>query len=197
MEIPDCLQKNIRDGLKHAILGIGSTLRSDDAAGMYFIERIRDLVERDDVLFIAGSTAPENFTGVIRNFAPDKLFIVDAAHMGLLPGETKMVPAGDIGGVTFSTHMLPLSVMLKYLESEADCDVLFIGIQPKSTDLGFGMSDEVENGTKQLIADFYNAFQSAYPGQVFLPGPDQLPQTAKGGPDRDPVTRFDAADIGS
>jgi hydrogenase 3 maturation protease len=160
MEMRDCLKNKIQPGQKYAVLGIGSTLRSDDAAGMYFIELLGDLIQKDDVLLIAGSTAPENFTGVIRDFAPDKLFIVDAAHMGLLPGEVKVVPACDIGGVTFSTHMLPLSVMLKYLESEAGCDVVFIGIQPDSTDQGLHMSDEVKKGTKHLAEDFYHVLNN-------------------------------------
>lgn len=159
MDIRDCLKHNIQHGQKYAVLGIGSQLRSDDAAGMYFIELLSGLVQQDDVLLIAGSTAPENFTGIIKNFAPDKLFIVDAAHMELLPGETKVVPACDIGGVSFSTHMLPLSVMLKYVEYESGCDVLFIGIQPKCTDQGFCMSDEVKKGTERLVEDFYDAFK--------------------------------------
>lgn len=159
MEIRDCLRKNIQPGQKYAILGIGSTLRSDDAAGMYFIELFGELVQRDDVLLIAGSTAPENFTGVIKDFSPDKLFIVDAAHMGLLPGEAKVVPACDIAGVSFSTHMLPLPVMLKYLESEACCDVIFIGVQPKCTEQGFYMCDEVKKGVGHLVEEFYDAFK--------------------------------------
>jgi hydrogenase 3 maturation protease len=157
MDIRDCLKNNIQPGQKCALLGIGSALRSDDAAGMRFIELLRDRIHQDNVLLIAGSTAPENFTGVIKNFAPDKLFIVDAAHMGLLPGEVKVVPACDIGGVSFSTHMLPLSVILKYLESETGCDVLFIGIQPKCTDQGLCMCDEVKKGTEHLAEDFYYA----------------------------------------
>lgn len=159
MKICDCLKSNMMPRQKYAILGIGSTLRSDDAAGMYFIELFGNLIQRDDLLLIAGSTAPENFTGVIKNFAPDKLFIVDAAHMGLLPGEARVVPACDISGVSFSTHMLPLPVMLKYLESEAFCDVIFIGVQPKSTDQGLHMSDEVKDGVKKLANDFYFAFK--------------------------------------
>lgn len=160
MEIIDCLRENIQPGLKYAILGIGSALRSDDAAGMYFIEFFGDMIQRDDILLIAGSTAPENFTGVIKNFAPDKLFIVDSAFMGLLPGETKVVPACDISGVSFSTHMLPLSVMLKYLESEAHCSVVFFGIQPKCTDQGLSMYEEVKKGTEQLALLFYNFFSN-------------------------------------
>lgn len=160
MQILDCLKNKILPGQKYAVLGIGSTLRSDDAAGMYFIELLGDRIKREDVLFIAGSTAPENFTGVIKNFAPDRLFVVDAAYMGLLPGEAKVVPACDIGGVSFSTHMLPLPVMLKYLESESGCEALFIGIQPKCTDQGFCMCDEVKKGTEHLVEDFYQVLSS-------------------------------------
>jgi hydrogenase 3 maturation protease len=158
MEIRDCLCENIKPGQKYAVLGIGSVLRSDDAAGMYFIEFLSNMLKRDDVLLIAGSTAPENFTGVIKDFAPDKLFIIDAAFMGLSPGEAKNVPARDIGGVSFSTHMLPLPVMLEYLKSEAHCTVIFFGIQPESTGQELFMCDEVKRGTERLAQAFYDAF---------------------------------------
>lgn len=154
----DCIRKSIQPGQKFAILGIGSVLRSDDAAGMYFIELFGDMVRRDDVLLIPGSTAPENFTGVIKDFAPDRLFIVDAAFMGLLPGDAKTVPACDISGISFSTHMLPLPVMLEYLESETHCTVTFFGIQPRSTDQGLFMCDEVKRGTELLACAFRDAF---------------------------------------
>jgi hydrogenase 3 maturation protease len=158
--IRECLQKNIKPGLKIAVLGIGSTLRSDDAAGMYCIALLNKLVKNENVLLMAGSTAPENFTGVIKKFAPDKLFIVDAAYIGLLPGETKVVSASDISGVSFSTHMLPLPVMLKYLAAEVHCDVIFVGIQPLCTEQGFQMNEAVKTGTEHLAKEFYNAFLS-------------------------------------
>jgi len=159
MEILDCLKKTVDSGQKTAILGIGSILRSDDGAGMYFIdllcEKLRmelcsGIAQKDNLLLIAGSSAPENFTGVIKDFAPDRLIMIDAAHLGLLPGETQMVQACDISGVSFSTHMLPLSVMLRYLESEAGCEVTFIGIQPECTDQGLEMCGQVKEGTEKL-----------------------------------------------
>jgi hydrogenase 3 maturation protease len=154
MEMRNYLRNVLRPGQKYAVLGIGSVQRSDDAAGMYFIELLSGLTKRDDFLLIAGSTAPENFTGVIKDFSPDVLFVVDAAHMGLLPGDVKVLPACDIGGVTFSTHMLPLNVMLEYLQSESSCDLVFIGIQPQSTDYGFSMCDDVKKSVEQLAGDF-------------------------------------------
>ena len=156
-DIKACLKKYIKPGKRYAVMGIGSTLRSDDGAGIYFIDQLSKAVQRDDVLLIAGSTAPENFTGVIKNFAPSTLFIVDAAYIGLLPGEVKVIPACEVNGVSFSTHMLPLPVMLNYLESEIGCNVIFIGIQPKSTDPGFSMNDDVKKGAEQLAEEFHYA----------------------------------------
>lgn len=157
MEVRRYLEENIQTYERYAVMGIGSTLRSDDAAGMYFIELLGKMPLKDNVILIAGSTAPENFTGVIKDFAPHKLFIVDAAHMGLSPGETRIVPAEEISGVSFSTHMLPLPVMLKYLESEIGCEVIFIGIQPKCTHQGLSMNEEVIKGTEHLAQEFYAA----------------------------------------
>jgi len=157
MNIYEILDKKLIPGRKIAIMGIGSRLRSDDFAGMYLIELLGDFKNCEELLLIAGSTAPENFTGVIRRFAPHVLFIVDAAHMGIPPGEFRTLEPENISGMTFSTHMLPLPVMLKYLEAECNTEVLFIGIQPKSTEQGLIMSDEVICGTKALSDIFRNA----------------------------------------
>lgn len=160
IDVEGYLKTKIQPDQKYAVLGIGSILRSDDAAGMYFIEQLSNLIKKEKVLLIAGSTAPENFTGEIKSFAPDQLFIVDAAHMGLSPGETRVLFADDISGVSFSTHMLPLPIMLKYLELEVRCDVTFVGIQPRHVDQGFSMSDAVKKGTEQLVDLFYNLFET-------------------------------------
>lgn len=140
-------------------MGVGSVLRSDDGAGMYFIELLESDIQQEDVLFIAGSTAPENFTGVIKNFAPDRLFIIDAAYMGLSAGEAGVIETADITGMSFSTHMLPLSVMLDYLALESECEVICIGIQPENTAQGFEMCGDVRTGAECLAKMFGDALQ--------------------------------------
>ncbi|HHV95045.1 MAG TPA: hydrogenase maturation peptidase HycI [Clostridiaceae bacterium] len=157
------LKRCIKPGQRYVVMGIGSTLRSDDGVGIYFIEQLSRTVQqdnmlRDNILLIAGSTAPENFTGEIKTFTPSTLFIVDAACMGLTPGETKIIPASDISGVSFSTHMMPLSVLLNYLEAEIGCNVVFIGIQPESTEPGFSISEDVKKGAELLAKEFSFAF---------------------------------------
>lgn len=148
--LENCLDKNRRT----AILGVGSELRSDDAAGMYLIELLgKTLGDRENVLLAAGSTAPENFTGVIKDFGPDVLIVVDASQMGEKPGDTMAVPEDKISGATFSTHMLPMSVMLGYLSQECGCEVHVIGIQPKDIGMGTEMCPEVVAAVEAVAKD--------------------------------------------
>ncbi len=161
MDIRAYLSESIRPGRKYAVMGIGSELRSDDAAGMHVAKILGETARDSGVLVIQGSTAPENFTGVIKRYRPDKLFLVDAAMMGSPPGEIGVVPAGDIGGISFSTHMLPLPILLNYLKLEIGCEVVFIGIQPKCTDQGLSMCGEVKSAAELLAAEFQRALSNA------------------------------------
>jgi len=140
-----------------AIMGVGSELRNDDAAGMLLIEKLLKLIQHDNVIFVGGGTAPENFTGVIKDFNPDKLIIIDAAHMGILAGEIRLLETEEIGGLSFSTHMLPLPIMLNYLKLEINCEVICIGIQPKNTEQGFTVCNEVNQAVEKLVDMFCEA----------------------------------------
>ncbi|HEY5466939.1 MAG TPA: hydrogenase 3 maturation endopeptidase HyCI [Clostridia bacterium] len=159
-ELKSYLTEKILKGQRTAIMGVGSVLRSDDGAGMYFIELLETDIQQEDVLFIAGSTAPENFTGVIKDFAPDRLFIIDAAYMGLPVGEAGVIETADIAGMSFSTHMLPLSVMFDYLALETGCDIVCIGIQPENTGQGFEMCGKVRTGAEWLAKRFGDALHN-------------------------------------
>jgi len=152
------LDDNINPEKKTAILGVGSVLRADDAAGMYFIEKLSAVVRDKNLLLMAGSTAPENFTGVIKNFFPEMLIIIDAAQMNIPIGEVRILEADEIGGMSFSTHMLPLPMMLSYLEHEVGCEVIFIGIQPESTEQCMTMCEKVKEETERLVQAFANYY---------------------------------------
>ncbi|MCK5636514.1 MAG: hydrogenase maturation protease, partial [Thermoplasmatales archaeon] len=58
------------------------------------------------------------------------LIIVDAVDMNLEPGEIRIVPKEKIGVMHISTHGIPISVLIKYLEQHVE-NIIFIGIQPK------------------------------------------------------------------
>ena len=137
-----------------AILGIGSPLKGDDAAGMMLIEELNKRgLDKAGVLLIAGSSAPENFTGVIREFAPGLLLAVDAARLGLEPGQAALLSGEELYGAGFSTHMLPFSIMLQYLRRQGIVNVLLLGIEPQSTEFGLGLSTPVRRAVREA-ADF-------------------------------------------
>lgn len=135
-------------------MGVGSELRCDDAAGMIFAFRLEELVKSEDLLVIGGGSAPENFTGVIKKFRPDVLFIVDAAFMGKQTGAVSLLDARQIEGISFSTHMLPLPLMLDYLESESGCETVIIGIEPENTGQGLEVCDTVRESALSLAQTF-------------------------------------------
>jgi hydrogenase 3 maturation protease len=124
------------------VLGVGSELRSDDAAGV----RVAAALARaplEGVHPLDGGSAPENCTAEIRRIGPSHLVIVDAADMGESPGSIRVIASSDIGGASFGTHGLPLSVLAGYVAREVGCSVILIGIQPKSLAYGQEVSREV------------------------------------------------------
>ncbi|MCL2817941.1 MAG: hydrogenase 3 maturation endopeptidase HyCI [Clostridiales bacterium] len=142
------------DGGRLAVMGVGSVLRADDAAGMLAVQLLqKELAAFSDILLIAASTAPENFTGRIKAFRPARLLVIDAAHLGLKPGEAAVIDEAAIKGVSFSTHMLPLPIVMNYLQKETGCPALIIGIQPHSTALGEKIHPKVRRAVKELALD--------------------------------------------
>ena len=112
------------------ILCIGNQEGGDDGIGPYIAEGLKHESSHDMVLDCG--TIPENYTGVIKQHKPKTLIMIDAAEMGLPPGAMRIVPKEKLGTMHFSTHGIPLSVFIKYLENEVPC-IIFIGIQPETT----------------------------------------------------------------
>ncbi len=134
-----------------AVLGAGSTLRGDDAAGMALTERLTErFEENENIRCYPGETAPENYSGSIKRFRPTHLLVVDAADMGQTPGAVFPIDPNDVGGISYCTHMLPLKVMLTYLAQETGAKLLLLGIQPKSMEFEAPLTIEAEKAVDAL-----------------------------------------------
>lgn len=134
------------DLLPKMLLGIGNPLQGDDGAGNY----VAGLFQKVGWLVLDCGTAPENFTGVVRKHSPDLLVLVDAADMGLPPGEIRVIPPEQIEDVGFGTHQLPIDQFISFIGSCAG-KVLLIGIQPGILGMGVGLSPEVQKGADWLV----------------------------------------------
>jgi len=130
----------------NVLLCIGNEQKKDDGLGPY----VAKAIQLPDWEVIDAGTVPEKYTGDIKRERPEYLVIVDAADMGLRAGTTRVVPTDKIVQVGISTHSLPLSVMIDYI-SEHVGQTIVIGVQPKVTSLGEGMSRSVKKAGMRLI----------------------------------------------
>lgn len=146
------LKKQLNSAEKIALLGVGSEFRCDDACGMLVAEKLKESCRSQHKKFrvFFGATAPENLTGEIKKFKPSHVIIVDAADTGKKAGSITLIKPRQATGISFSTHQLPLSIMVEYLMQSVSCEVVIIGIQPKTTKFGSGISREVKKSVSYL-----------------------------------------------
>ena len=130
--------------MDYLILCIGNRDGGDDAVGPYIADKLKE--EGIDVLDCG--VVPENYTSIVKKNNPKNLIIIDAVEMDLKPGEIRVVPKGKIGVMHISTHGIPISVLINYLEQYVE-NILFIGIQPKI--MSGKITDEVRKTADNLF----------------------------------------------
>lgn len=158
------LKQKLENARKVAILGVGSELRSDDAAGVLAARQIKKISSGKKsplkIKVFIGETAPENLTGEIKKFNPSHLIIIDSADMNAKPGRATIINPEKVGGTSFCTHSLPLKLMIDYLrQSCRDLEVIVIGIQPRTITVGINMSKELCLAVEELAVTIVNLLQ--------------------------------------
>jgi len=103
------------------------------------------------IMTIDAGTAPESYTSVMRQHRPDLLILVDAADMGLPAGALRIITPAKISVLSFTTHSMPLSMFISYVEKFCG-KVVLVGVQPEQTETGQRISDAVRKSVKKLSA---------------------------------------------
>jgi len=129
------------------IFCIGNRDGGDDAIGPYIADQLNEQKNHDFTVIDCG-TNPENYTSIAKQKKPDILLFIDAVEMGLQPGEIRIVPKNKIGTMHVSTHGIPLSLLITYLEKHVH-QIFFIGIQPKT--MQGTISKEIRKASNILI----------------------------------------------
>ena len=125
--------------MDYLIMCIGNIQGGDDAVGPYIADKLQS---NKHITVINCGTVPENYSSSIKKYNPKRLIIIDAVEMDLEPGEIRIVPKEKIGRMHISTHGIPISILMDYLEKYVE-SILFIGIQPKT------MSGKITNQVKK------------------------------------------------
>ena len=128
------------------LVGIGGVLRGDDGLGPYMAQTFK----AEGWQTIDCGTVPENFTSKIKQAEPELVVFVDAAEMGLDAGEFRIIPKETIKDVSCSTHNLPLSLMIDFLQRSMEVDMPFVGVQPALVSDGEEISQDVFQGLEKL-----------------------------------------------
>jgi len=138
------------------VMGIGNVLKGDDGVGPYVVGLLVKHADEEHagtpsqrISAIDCGTVPENYTGVVRRLHPDHLVLVDAADMGLEAGAVRTIAADMIGALGLSTHSMPLSMFMSYVEKLVGRTTL-VGVQPKTMNLGADMCQQVRTAGEEV-----------------------------------------------
>lgn len=161
------LTSTLKNAGKIGVLGVGSELRGDDACGILVAARLVEICptkgrSRPRVKVFFGATAPENLTGEIKRYNPTHLLVVDSANMGKKPGTVQWIEMDKTQGLSFCTHNLPLKILTDYLAQSIHCEIMVIGIQPKSIEFGKAVSASVQKSANRLA----DMIKSAMPDSI-------------------------------
>lgn len=137
------------------VLTVGNGMMGDDGAGVLLAQKMkREPLE--DWKVLDGGSAPENVLHQVREMAPERVLLVDAADMDLPPGSIRCLQEEHLTDpFLFTTHTLPLTFLIEVLH-EFVPQVEFLGIQPDVVAFGFPMSPSVKDAVEQV----YGALKS-------------------------------------
>ncbi|MGC8932419.1 MAG: hydrogenase maturation protease [Candidatus Methanodesulfokora sp.] len=141
------MSEDLKDRIKRALKGkymvvcIGNELRGDDGVGIYIGRRLKNAITTE---------FPEDCIHRIRDEKPDTILFIDAVDFGGEPGSVIFSELREAPSA-ISTHRLPLSLLIELLE-EVKPKAYILGIQPKSMNLGEGLSSEVRKSADMLLS---------------------------------------------
>lgn len=149
---------NLREQLFNAIqgnvvvMGIGNPCRGDDAAGSCVAQQI---CGAPGVHVIDAQEVPENYLCQVADQRPDTIVLIDCVEMQSSPGSVAFLDKDQTAAYWPSTHRVPLSLLVDYLEQTTHARVFLIAIQPLQTGFLQSMSPEVLSSV-EAVADVLN-----------------------------------------
>ena len=125
---------------KVVIMGIGNPCRGDDAAGSFVARQISEV---PGMRVIDVQDVPESYLCWAVDQRPDTVVLIDSVDLNSAPGSIAILAKDQVAGYGPSTHRVPISLLMDYLERETHARVFLIAIQPRQTAFLKPMSGEV------------------------------------------------------
>jgi hydrogenase 3 maturation protease len=155
-DVQNELKKWLTTGKRVVVAGIGNPIRMDDYVGMKIVQELQGKVSERTYL-VECETVPEGFIQQIIAFNPTHVLLIDAAILGLNPGESRLIRPEQLTGFpAFSTHMLPLRIFCEYLEKATKARIALLLVEPKNVDFGEELSHEVNTSAQNIVRALLN-----------------------------------------
>lgn len=88
---------------------------------------------------------------------------MDAADLGQPPGHIAVLDPEQIAGVSFSTHQMPLSVLLDYLKTSFDFTAIVLAIQPAQMHFEQPVTPAIRRAARRLATALGGALDRIQP----------------------------------
>ncbi len=162
-EISKQLVEFLTGSRKIAILGIGNDLRTDDGLGPFIVNNLE--TKHSDVFIENVGSVPEAFARPLAEFGAERVIMVDAADMRKPVGHVELVTKDRIAGIAISTHSMPLSFLMQYLEDSTGGKTILLGVQPQNIQFGEGLTPIVDEIARKLISTIDSILESHIRGK--------------------------------
>ena len=149
------IEQNLKNWFVNAkkivVAGIGNPIRSDDYVGLKIVQMLGKVSEK--VCLLECETVPESYLLDIEKFNPTHVLLIDAAFLGLKPGDASLVDAEEVADFpAITTHMLSLRVFCDYIKQATGAKIGLLLVEPNSMEFGEGLSVEVESTAQKILA---------------------------------------------
>jgi len=132
-------------------VGLGNIARGDDAAGLLFLRELKSQTTFRASNFFEAKTNPENYLERILELHPKLVVFIDAANVGVRPGDMGWIEADELDTARISTHAFNITMVEQYLKAHQSLNVKYFGIKPQSTTPGHPVSDIVKDSIKRFF----------------------------------------------
>jgi hydrogenase 3 maturation protease len=134
---------------KKLALCVGNGMMGDDGAGVLLAQMLTE-APLPDWNVLNGGSAPENILHCVRDLAPERVLVVDAADMDLPPGSVRRIRDDRLDDpFLLTTHTLPLTFLIESLRAFVP-QVELLGVQPGTVAFGYPMSQAVKEAVGQV-----------------------------------------------
>ncbi|MEM2130553.1 MAG: hydrogenase 3 maturation endopeptidase HyCI [Candidatus Bathyarchaeia archaeon] len=154
------LDKWFLNAQKIVIAGIGNTIRKDDFIGMKIVQNLNGKTSKN-VHLIECETVPENFIQEIIDFKPSHVLLIDAAFLGLQPGEARLVFPEQVAAFpAVTTHVLPLRIFCECIKEMTAAKIALLLIEPENTEFGEGLTSIVQATAEEITKILLELFSA-------------------------------------